>query len=84
MILHAHKLGPSPLLSDELHRRKLHCPHTARADVAHFPALDQVVQRFHCLFDRHSLIEAVDLEEVDVWRVEPCERGIDGVEYGDA
>jgi hypothetical protein len=82
VVLHADKLRPPMLLSNELHARKLHRPHTARANVAHLPALDQIVQRLHCLFDRHRFVEAVDLQEVDVRRVKACERGVDGVEDG--
>lgn len=58
------------------------CPHAATAYVAHFPRLDEVVKRFHGLFYGGRWVESVDLEEVDVGRVETGEGGIDGVEDG--
>jgi len=73
MVLHADKLGPPALLSYKLHTSELHRPHAARADVAHLAALDQIMQRLHCLLDRHGLVEAVDLQQVDVGRVEAGE-----------
>lgn len=84
MVLHAHKLGPPVLLRDELHASKLHCPHAARANVAHLSALDEVVQRLHCLLDRHGVVEAVDLQQVNVRGVEAGERGVDSIEDGGA
>ena len=84
MILHADKLGPPALLGHKLHLRKLHRPHATCANVPHLAALDQVMQRLHCLFDRHRVVEAVDLQEIDVRRVETRKRGVDGGEDGGA
>ena len=69
------------LLSHELQACELRGPHAGRADVAHLAAADEVVESFHRLFDRGVGVEAVDLEEVDVGRVEAAEGGFDGVKY---
>lgn len=49
MVLHAHKLRPAILLSHKLHLRKLHRPHTTRTDVPDLSALNQIMERLHCL-----------------------------------
>ena len=80
VVLHADELGPASPLSRELHRRKLVGPHAARSDVSYLPTLHQVVQCLHSLLDGCGLVEAVDLEEIDVGCVQTSQRGIDGVE----
>ena len=77
VVLHRHELRPSVLLGHKLHRGELVSPHAAGADVADLAARDQVVQGFHGLLDRHSRVEAVDLEQIDVGRVEAAEGGVD-------
>lgn len=84
MILHADKLSPPTLLGHKLHLRKLHRPHATRANVPHLAALNQIVQRLHCLLNRHGLVEAVDLQKIDVRRIETRKRGVDGGEDGGA
>lgn len=78
--MHADELGPASPLRRELHRRELVSPHAAGTNVAYFPAFDQVMQSLHGLFDRGGLVEAVDLEEVDVGCIQPSQRRLDGVE----
>ena len=73
MVLHAHKLCPAMLLCSKLHTRELRRPHTARSNISDLPALNEIVQSFHRFFDGDEGVEAVDLEEVDVWRIEACE-----------
>ena len=82
LVLHAHKLRPPVLLRDRVQQRKLPSPHRARADVAHFPGLDEVVERLHRLFGRRRGVGAVDLVEVDVRLrgIEALERALDRVE----
>ena len=79
-VLHADELGPAVFLGEELQARELVGPHGAGADVVHLAALDEVVQRFHRLFGRHGGVVPVDLEEVDVFRSQALERGIDRFE----
>ena len=67
-------------LSAELHQRELMGPHAGGADVADFPAADQVVEGGHCFGDGDGGVEAVDLEEVDVGGLEAGEGGVDGRE----
>lgn len=78
--MHADELGPASPLRRELHRRELVSPHAAGTNVAYFPAFDQVMQSLHGLFDKGGLVEAVDLEEVDVGCIQPSQRRLDGVE----
>lgn len=80
MVLHADELGPPSPLGGGLHRRELIGPHAARADIPHFPTLDQIVQGFHRLLHGHGFIVPVDLEEIDVGCVETAKGGFDGVE----
>ena len=82
MILHADELCPAVALGAELHAHELGSPHATGADVADFPGLNQVVQGFHCFFDGHVLVEAVNLEEIDVGSLEAGERGVDSVKDG--
>jgi hypothetical protein len=51
--------------------------HRRRSEVAHLPGLDQVVQRFHGLLDRHRGVVAVDLVQVDVIGAEPAQALLD-------
>ena len=80
MVLHAYEPGPALLRGARLHRGELKRPHARRADVAHFPARDQVVQSGEGLFDGRLVVEAVDLQEVDVVGFEAGEGTIHGVE----
>ena len=84
VILHADELGPAVLLGAELHAGKLRGPHAACTNVAHLAGLDQVMQSLHGLFDRSVGVEAMDLQKIDVWRVQATERSLDGVEDGSA
>ncbi len=70
MILHADELRPPSLLRHELQARKLRRPHAARPDIPHLAAAHQVVQRLHRLLGGRMRVEAVDLQEVDIRRVE--------------
>ena len=82
VILHTNKLSPAMLLRHELHLRKLSCPHAARADIADFPRLDEVMQGFHGLFDWDIGVEAVDLEDVEIRRVQASQGSFYSCEYG--
>ena len=82
MVLHADKLRPPSLFRHELHLRKLRRPHGARTDIPYLPTLDQIVQRLHRLCDGRLGIEAVYLQQIDIRRVKPLERRLDGVEDG--
>ena len=82
MVLHADKLRPAVPFRAKLHHGKLVRPHGARADVAHLTAPHQVVQRAHRLLDGDGAVEAVDLQQVEVRRVEAPQRGLDGGEDG--
>lgn len=84
VILHADELCPAVALGDELHARELRGPHATGADVANLARLHEVVERAHRLLDRRGGVEAVDLEEVEVGRVEAGEGGVDLVENGGA
>jgi hypothetical protein len=60
---------------------ELPCPHRAGSNVPNLARLDEVVKRLHRLLRRHIVqIGAVNLEEVDVRRVQPLKRGLDLVE----
>jgi hypothetical protein len=59
-----------------LHLRKLRGPHGGSANVADFSAQNQIVQRAHRFLDRRKLVEAVDLEEVNVVRAQTFERSL--------
>ena len=66
LALHANELGPAILLGNELHASELRRPHTRSANIADLTAAHQIVQCEHSLFQRHSAVEAVNLEHVDV------------------
>lgn len=80
MVLHADKFGPTVLFCDELHACELGRPHAACANVAHFSGLDKIVECFHRFFNGSIVVEAVDLEKVEVIRVETSEGCVDLVE----
>ena len=82
MVLHADELGPSVLLRHGLHHTELVGPHGTRAKVADFTAFDEVVQRFHGLFDGCVRVEAVHLQEVDVVCFKASEGCVHGGEDG--
>lgn len=77
MILHANELGPVVLLSDKLHLRELIGPHRTCSDVSDFAGFYEIVKGFHRFFNGNIRVEAVDLEEVEVWRIETFEGGFD-------
>ena len=64
--LHADELGPSIALRDTGHLRELPGLKVRRADVAHLPALNEVVQRPHRLLRRGERVPEVDLKDIDV------------------
>ena len=82
--MHADELGPSIALRDTGHLRELPGLKVRRADVAHLPALNEVVQRLHSLLGWRHGVPEVDLEDVYVGRAEAGERRIDLVEEGGA
>lgn len=69
------------LLCAMLHHDELIRSHGARTNVPHLPASDEVMKRFHCLFDGGEGIKAVDLKEINVVRIQAFQRGVDCVEY---
>ena len=79
-VLHAHERRPAILLRNRVHFRELPGPHRACANVPNLSTLDKIMKRFHCLCNGRVRIEAVDLQEVDVCRLEPGERSLDLVE----
>jgi hypothetical protein len=81
LVMHAHEPRPPISPCDFVHVRQFPARHAARADVSHFTALYQVVQRPHGLFDGSLGIKLVNLKQVDVCGVESLERGINGIEY---
>jgi hypothetical protein len=40
------------------------------------------MKSFHCFFQRCVDIEAVNLQQVYVWCIQPLERGVDSIEDG--
>jgi hypothetical protein len=82
VVLHGHELGPAILLGDILHVRKLERPHGACANITDLARLHEVVQCLHGLGDRDRGIEAVDLQQVDVRRLQSAQARIDSVEDG--
>lgn len=80
--LHAYELRPTILLGAKLQLRKLIRPHARSTDITDLAALHEVMESLHSLLDRHSVVEAVDLEQVEVRRVEALQRGLDLVEDG--
>lgn len=82
MVLHGHKLCPSMLFCHVLHHGELIGPHRAGPDVSNLPALNQVMQSFHGLFNRGSLVKPMNLKKIDIVRLQTLQRRIDGVEDG--
>ena len=82
LILHADELGPAVLLSHIVEVRELPAPHRACANVAHFTALNEVVQGFHRFLAGHVGVVSVDLEKIEVRGLQARERGVDRVEDG--
>lgn len=80
--LHAHKLRPAVLLGARLHHGELPRPHAARADIVHFPHLDQIMQRLHRFLDRRVRIEAVDLQQIHILGIQTRQRLIHSREDG--
>ena len=84
MVLHADEGRPAVLVGRGLHARELRRPHAAGADVPHLARLHHVVQRLHRLLDGRQRVEPVDLQQVDVRRVQPLQRRLHLVEDGRA
>ena len=82
MVLHGHELRPSMLLCHVLHHGELIGPHRAGADIPNLPALHQIVQSFHSLFDGGVIVEAMNLKEINVVRLQAFQGCIDRVEDG--
>lgn len=78
--LNAREHRPGVELRDAVELGKLPCAHIARADVAHLPALHEVVQRAHRLLKRRRWVERVHLKHVDVWGIEAFQGRLDLVE----
>ena len=79
VILHGDELRPAAPLRRIEQAFELPGEHARRADVLHFPGLHYVVKGLECLLDRCLGIAAMDLVEVDVFRAEPPQRGINGL-----
>ena len=73
LYLHTRERRPAMQLCDAVRLRELPRAEVARADVAHLAQRDEVVQRAHRLLERDGGVEHVDLEKIDVRRVEPPE-----------
>ena len=84
MSLHAHKLRPPILLRTKLHHSKLIRPHATRANIMHFPHGHKIMQRLHRLLNGRVLVEAVDLEQIEVVCAEALEGAFDVLEDGGA
>jgi hypothetical protein len=82
--LHAHKLGPAVLLGYLVEVRELPAPHRARANVAHFTTLNEIVQGFHRFFGRDQWVVLSNLEEIEVRGLQPRKRGFDRIKDGPA
>ena len=80
IILHAHELGPAVLLGAELHAGELVGPHAAGADVADLVTAHEIVQRLHGLLDGDRAVETVNLQQIDVIRLEAGEGGVHSLE----
>lgn len=78
--LHADELGPPVDLSDMIQVLELEGVHRASTYVTDFTLLNEVVERLHDLFRRDGRIQPMDLEKINVWSIEPFERGIDLIE----
>ena len=78
-VLHRDELVPSVFLGHMLQLLELPCRHGARANVAHPAALDDIVEGTHNLLLRRLVVEAVDLEDVDV-RSQTLHTRLDGVD----
>ena len=80
--MHADKLGPAVLLSHLIEMREFPAPHRTCANVAHFTALNEVVQGFHRFLGGDLGVGSVYLEEIKVRSLQARKRGIDRVEDG--
>ncbi len=70
------------LLGDKLHLRELVGPHRTCSDISDFAGFHEIVEGFHRFLDGNILVEAVDLEKVEVGGVQSFERGFDVGEDG--
>jgi hypothetical protein len=74
----------SILLGRELQPSKVDGPHGRRADITDLARLNEVVEGLHGLLQRGVVIEAVNLEQVNVLSAQAAQRGVDLVEDGGA
>jgi hypothetical protein len=84
LVLHTDELGPAVLLGHLVEVRELPAPHRTCANVAHFTALNKVMQGFHRFLGGDLGVVSVDLEEIEVRGLQARERGVDRVEDGRA
>ena len=84
VVLHADELGPAVLLGSELQHGELVGEHGRSTDVVHLATLNEIVQCLHRLLNWSRLVEAVNLQQVDVVGVETLEGCIHGAEDGAA
>ena len=61
------------------HLRELPCEHRRCADIKRLAGLNHFVERFHRLFDRRFIIEAVDLIKVHIIGLQTPQAVIDGM-----
>ena len=80
--MHANELGPAILACHLVEVRELPAPHRTRADVAHFTALNEVMEGFHRFFGRNLGVVPVYLEKIEVRGLQARERGVNCVEDG--
>lgn len=74
----------SILLGRELQPGKVDGPHGRRADITDLARLDEIVEGLHGLLERGVVVEAVNLEQVDVVGAQAAQRGVDLIEDGSA
>ncbi len=79
MVLHADKTLESVTLRGVNHPRKLPGKHGRRTDIPRLAGFHYIGQCFHGFFDRRHVIEAMDLIEVNVIRLQAGKTGINGM-----
>jgi len=73
VVLHGDEAGPAVEVGYVERLGELPGVHGRGSDVADFAGFDDIVERFHGLFDRGVVVPAVDLVEVDVVGLEALE-----------
>lgn len=81
VILHRHEFGPTILLCHMLKSGKLIRPHGACTNIAYRSGSDKVVECLHRFGRIDSLIIPVNLEQIDVVRVEPLQGSFYSIKY---